>query len=113
MAMRYIVIPQALRVIIPPTGNEYISMLKTTSLLFAIAVPEVFATGSSFYSSDFRYFEVLTVVSIWYLLLTSVLTAVQRRLERRFGEGRMNVGRVNEGVFGRLLRVGMPSAERR
>ena len=83
-AMRRIVMPQALRVIIPPTGNQFIAMLKTTSLLFAIAVPEIFATGTGIYGRNFKYFEVLAVVSIWYLLLTGLLTLIQKVIERRF-----------------------------
>jgi polar amino acid transport system permease protein len=83
-AMRCIVMPQALRVIIPPTGNQFIAMLKTTSLLFAIAVPEIFATGTDIYGRNFKYFEVLAVVSIWYLLLTGLLTLIQKGIERRF-----------------------------
>jgi len=86
-ALRRIVLPQALKVIIPPTGNQFIAMLKTTSLLFAIAVPEIFSTGTNIYSQNFKYFEVLAVVSIWYLLLTALLTALQKALERRFGVG--------------------------
>ncbi len=84
MAMRRIVMPQALKVIFPPTGNQFIAMLKTTSLLFAIAVPEIFSTGTNIYSQDFKYFEVLFVVSIWYLVLTALLTALQKVIERRF-----------------------------
>jgi His/Glu/Gln/Arg/opine family amino acid ABC transporter permease subunit len=83
-AMRRIVIPQALKVVIPPTGNQFIAMLKTTSLLFAIAVPEIFSTGTNIYSQNFKYFEVLFVVSIWYLALTALLTGLQKMIERRF-----------------------------
>ena len=83
-ALRRIVLPQALAVIIPPTGNQFIAMLKTTSLLFAIAVPEIFSTGTNIYSQNFRYFEVLLVVSLWYLVLTALLTALQKIVERRF-----------------------------
>ena len=104
--MRHIVIPQALRVIIPPTANEYIGMLKATSLLFAIAVPEIFSTGSNFYSSNFRYFEALSVVAIWYLILSSILTYVQGWLERRFGVGRMNAGRARPRVLSRMFAFG-------
>ncbi len=86
-AMRRIVMPQALRVIIPPTGNQFIAMLKTTSLLFAIAVPEIFATGTDIYGRNFKYFEVLSVVSIWYLALTGLLTLIQKAVERRFHVG--------------------------
>ena len=85
-AMRRIVLPQALRVIIPPTGNQFIAMLKTTSLLFAIAVPEIFSTGTNIYSQNFKYFEVLLVVSLWYLALTAILTALQKLIERRFSQ---------------------------
>jgi len=85
-AMRRIVLPQALKVIIPPTGNQFIAMLKTTSLLFAIAVPEIFSTGTNIYSQNFKYFEVLLVVSIWYLVLTAILTALQKMIERRFSQ---------------------------
>jgi len=83
-AMRRIVLPQALKVIIPPTGNQFIAMLKTTSLFFAIAVPEIFSTGTNIYSQNFKYFEVLFVVSIWYLALTALLTGLQKIIERRF-----------------------------
>src|SRR5579863_7101810 len=86
-AMRRIVLPQALKVIIPPTGNQFIAMLKTTSLLFAIAVPEIFATGTGIYGRNFKYFEVLSVVSIWYLALTGLLTLIQKAVERRFHVG--------------------------
>jgi len=103
LAMRRIVIPQAIRIILPPTGNQFIGMLKTTSLLFTIAVPEIYATGVNLYSTNFRYFEVLSVVSIWYLLLTSVLTFVQRRLERRFGYDRMTAGSSGDGMLRRVF----------
>jgi polar amino acid transport system permease protein len=59
-------------------------VMKTTSLLFAIAVPEIFSTGTNIYSQNFKYFEVLFVVSIWYLALTALLTALQKFIERRF-----------------------------
>ncbi|MGH7903966.1 MAG: amino acid ABC transporter permease [Candidatus Dormibacteraceae bacterium] len=104
--MRRIVVPQALQVIIPPTGNEYISMLKTTSLLYIIAIPELFATAASLYSSDFRYFEALSVVSMWYLFLTSILSMVQRRLEDRYGAGRMDFARDSRGSLSRMFGFG-------
>ena len=87
MAMRRIVIPQALRIIIPPTGNQFIAMLKTTSLLFVIAVPEIFAIGTDLYSHSFKYFEVLLVVSLWYLLLAALMTLIFKFLEQRFVAG--------------------------
>jgi len=112
LATRRIVVPQALRVIFPPTGNQFIGMLKTTSLLFTIAVPEIFATGTELYSVNFRYFEVLSVVAIWYLGLTTILTQAQRALERRLGVERANLGRAREGVLARLLGFGAPKGGR-
>jgi polar amino acid transport system permease protein len=85
--MRRIVLPQAMRVIIPPTGNETISMLKTTSLAFVASVPELFTRSHQIASSNFRVVELLFVASLWYLALTSVLTVGQYYLERYFARG--------------------------
>ena len=96
LALRRIVLPQALRAIIPPTGNQFIAMLKTTSLLFTIAVPEIFATGTDIYSQNFKYFEILCVISVWYLLLTGLFTLVQQAVERRYVAVRSSRGRVTQ-----------------
>lgn len=86
--MRRIVLPQAMRVIIPPTGNETISMLKTTSLVVVIgSVPDVFTRSQQIASSNFAVVELLTVASIWYLILTSILTVGQYYIERYFAKG--------------------------
>ncbi len=85
--MRRIVLPQAMRVIIPPTGNETISMLKTTSLAFVASVPELFTRAHQVASSNFAVVELLFVASIWYLVLTSVLTVGQYYLERYYAKG--------------------------
>jgi polar amino acid transport system permease protein len=85
--MHRIVLPQAMRVIIPPTGNETISMLKTTSLAFVASVPELFTRADQIANSNFRYVELLFVASFWYLLMTSVLTVGQFYLERYFARG--------------------------
>jgi polar amino acid transport system permease protein len=106
--LTHIVMPQALRIIIPPTSNQFISMLKMTSLLFTIAVPEIFATGSGFFSSDFRYFEVLSVVSIWYLVLTTGLTVVQGMLERKLGVHSFYLGSARGGVIKRMFGFAAP-----
>ncbi len=84
---RRIVLPQAMRVILPPTGNETISMLKTTSLAFVASVPELFTRADQIASSTFEVVELLFVASIWYLFLTSILTAGQYYLERYFARG--------------------------
>lgn len=84
---RRVLLPQAMRVIIPPMGNELISMLKNTSLLSVIAVMELYTQASVISSANLRQVELLIVVSVWYLLMTSVLSIPQYYLERRFGRG--------------------------
>jgi polar amino acid transport system permease protein len=85
--MRRIVLPQAMRVIIPPTGNETISMLKTSSLVSVIAYAELLYSVQLIYSVNFKQIPLLLVASIWYLIFTSVLTVGQYYIERRFGRG--------------------------
>ncbi|MDH6145717.1 MULTISPECIES: amino acid ABC transporter permease [Kitasatospora] len=85
--MRRIVLPQAMRVIIPPTGNETISMLKTTSLVTVISLEELFRAGQNIYSHNFKNIPLLVVVSIWYLFLTSILTIGQYYVERYYARG--------------------------
>jgi polar amino acid transport system permease protein len=85
--MRRIVLPQAMRVIIPPTGNETISMLKTTSLVSVIAYAELLYASQLIYSQNYRTIQLLIVASIWYLVLTTILSTGQYYLERRFGRG--------------------------
>jgi polar amino acid transport system permease protein len=82
-----VVLPQAMRVIIPPMGNETISMLKNTSLLSVIAVLELYTVATQISSQNLRQVELLVVVSCWYLFLTSVLSVPQYYLERHFGRG--------------------------
>jgi polar amino acid transport system permease protein len=87
LTMRRIVLPQAMRVIIPPTGNETISMLKTTSLATVIGVAELLGTAQIIYARTFQTIALLIVASLWYLFLTSILTVGQYYLERRFKRG--------------------------
>jgi len=84
---RRIVLPQAMRVIIPPTGNETISMLKTTSLVSAIALNELLLSAENIYSVNFKPIQLLTVACIWYAAMTSVLYVGQFYLERRYARG--------------------------
>ncbi|WP_125098223.1 amino acid ABC transporter permease [Leucobacter chromiireducens] len=84
---RRVLLPQAMRVIIPPMGNELISMLKSTSLLSVIAVLELYTQASIISSANLKQVELLLVVSAWYLFMTSVLSIPQYYLERRFGRG--------------------------
>jgi polar amino acid transport system permease protein len=85
--MRRIVLPQAMRVIIPPTGNETISMLKTTSLVSVIATQELLYSSQLIYAVNYRQIPLLLVASIWYLAVTSVLSIGQYYIERHFGRG--------------------------
>jgi polar amino acid transport system permease protein len=85
--MRRIVLPQAMRVILPPTGNEFISMLKNTSLAQVIAYAELYFVAEDIASVNFDVPQLLIVISIWYLALTSVAYVGQYFLERKVGEG--------------------------
>jgi polar amino acid transport system permease protein len=89
LTMQRIVLPQAMRVIVPPTGNETISMLKTTSLVSVIALspPELLYASQLIYSVNYRTIQLLIVASLWYLIMTTVLTIGQFYLERHFGRG--------------------------
>ena len=93
LAMRKIVLPQAMRVIIPPTGNQTISMLKTSSLVSVLAIPELLYSAQIIYARTFETIPLLIVVSVWYLLLTSLLTIAQGWIERRFSPDRDPVRR--------------------
>lgn len=83
--MRLIIFPQAMKVIIPPAGNESISLLKTTSLVSTIAVGDVLYAAQSIYSRTFETMPLLIVVAFWYLAVVSVMTVLQRYLEAYFG----------------------------
>lgn len=87
LAFRRIVLPQALRVIVPPTGNETINMLKYTSLVSVIALPELLYSAQLIASKNFQIIPLLLVATIWYLVLTSILSFVQGRIEARLGRG--------------------------
>lgn len=85
--MQRIVLPQAMRVIVPPTGNETITMLKMTSIVSVIAMSELLYSAQAIYSQTYQTIPLLVVVSIWYLAVTTILTAGQTVLERRFSRG--------------------------
>ncbi len=85
-SMRLVVLPQAARFVIPPLGNEFNSMLKNTSLVSVIGVQELLLSTNTLVSATFRVFELLLVVAIYYLLLTTAWGVVQSRIERYFGK---------------------------
>jgi polar amino acid transport system permease protein len=86
-AMRRVILPQALRVILPPTGNEFIAMLKNSSLCFAIALVELLNAARSVYSANFKFMELLVVASFWYLVMTTAFSLMQAELESRLAVG--------------------------
>jgi polar amino acid transport system permease protein len=105
-AMRRIVLPQAARVIVPPLGNEFNNMLKTTSLLVIISVPELYVTFSRKNASGptvFHPFELFIAAAIWYLLLTSLWGLLQARVERRLARGTAVATEAGPSVRERLL----------
>ena len=87
LTMRRVILPQAMRVIIPPTGNEFINMLKTSSLAGVITYGELFQKAQVIYSAKLNNIELLFTISVWYLFLTSVASAIQYYIERRYARG--------------------------
>lgn len=85
--IRRIVLPQAMRIIIPPTGNQLIGMLKTTSLVSVIAMQELLYSAQLIYTTNFQTIPLLIVASIWYLVMTTVLSIGQHYLEKHFAKG--------------------------
>jgi polar amino acid transport system permease protein len=102
--LRRIVLPQAMRVIIPPTGNETISMLKTTSLVTVIAVSDLFTVTGQIASSNLQQVPMLVLASLWYLIFTSVLSIGQYYIEKRYSRGSLRTSRGNP--FRNLLAFG-------
>ena len=124
LTMRRIILPQAMRVIIPPTGNETISMLKTSSLASVITVTELLYAVQLIYSVNFQTIPLLIVASLWYLIATSVLTVGQYYIERHYSRGsarelpptplqrlRKNLFTFHSGLP--MPRAELPSGERR
>jgi ABC-type amino acid transport system permease subunit len=82
-AMRYVILPQAFRVILPPLGNDFIALLKDSSLISVIALPELLQRGRLWISRTFRAFEGYNSVALLYLIMTLVLSMLVRFIERR------------------------------
>jgi polar amino acid transport system permease protein len=81
LVMRWVVLPQALRIVIPPIGNQFIGMLKLSALISVIGVNELLLTADQAASSNFRYFEALAAAASYYLLMTTLFMLVQNRIE--------------------------------
>ncbi|MGB4135499.1 MAG: amino acid ABC transporter permease [Microbacterium sp.] len=84
---RRIILPQAMRIIVPATGNQFIGMLKTTSLVLVIALPELLTTIQGIYSRNLLQIPLLTVACFWYLIATGVLSLIQHFVERHYAKG--------------------------
>ncbi len=102
LGMRRIVLPQAARVIVPPLGNEFNNMLKTTSLLVVLSVTELYVTFEQLNASGptvFHPFELFLACAVWFLLLTTIWGLVQGRIEKRLAAG--TAGTTGSGGAGR------------
>jgi polar amino acid transport system permease protein len=86
-ALRRVILPQAMRVIVPPIGNELISMVKLTSLASVIQYAEMLHSAENIYYANARVIELLMVAAVWYLVIVTVLSLLQSRVELRFARG--------------------------
>jgi polar amino acid transport system permease protein len=100
-AMRWVIVPQALRIMVPPLGNSFNGLMKSTSILSVIGVSEMFLVTQSISAATFRTFEIFAVVAIYYLVLTTVWTVIQAWIEGRLN--RMVGIDATPSVVGRLF----------
>ena len=91
LAMRRIILPQALRVIVPPAGNQFISLLKATSLVSVIAGGDLLTAAENIASANLHTVELMLVATFWYLVLTTITSVAQHFAERRLGRGMLGV----------------------
>ena len=107
--MRHVVLPQALRIIVPPIGNQFIGMLKLSALVSVIAVNDLLLVANQIASADFRYLEALSAAGIYYLAMTTLLMLGQSLLERalrRRGRGAGGRVRLSQRLLGFLADAG-------
>lgn len=95
--MAYVVLPQALRIVIPPIGNQFIGMLKLSALVSVIAVEDLLLVANQTASRNFRYLEALTAAGIYYLVLTTVFMLIQARIES-WAKGRRRARETNPRI---------------
>jgi polar amino acid transport system permease protein len=87
LSLRRIILPQAMRVVVPPLGNEFIALLKITSLASIIGFSDILRNAQDIYYTNAKVIELLMVAAFWYLVVVSVLSGFQAMLENRFGRG--------------------------
>ena len=110
--MRWIIVPQSLRVMVPPLGNSFNGMMKTTSVLSVIGVSEMFLVAQSISSATFHTFEIFIVAAIYYLALTTIWTFIQANIENRLARqlGIEQRVRITQRLLG-ARRASTPTAE--
>lgn len=113
LMFRRIILRQALRIIVPPTGNQFIGMLKGTSLVSVIALPELLYTAQIIYSANFQTIPLLVTASIWYLVVTTVLSVGQMFIEKYYGRGSVTSQRSNGGPLRSIYQVVVSLGNRR
>jgi polar amino acid transport system permease protein len=113
LVLKRVVLPQALRVIIPPTGNQFISLLKTSSLVSVIAAGDLLTQSTRIYNENFRILELLVVASLWYLVLTTLANIAQYYIERRYSRGFVEHKRNRIWGLVRAVRFFLPSGNGR
>ena len=110
-ALRRIIIPQAMRSIVPPTGNQLISMIKATSLVSVIAMADLLYSVQAVYNRTFEVIPMLMVAVIWYLFITSILNVGQGFIERYYGRGERgsSTARKQDKVAAAALSAAVPA----
>ncbi|MBU6495511.1 MAG: amino acid ABC transporter permease [Acidobacteria bacterium] len=96
-AMRRVILPQAMRVIIPPTGNDFINMLKGTSLASVVGFHELILSSTDIYSANFRIMETLMAAALWYMVLVSLASIGQYFIEKKFATDRSDPSSMSMG----------------
>jgi len=86
-ALRRIILPQAMRIVVPPLGNEFIGLVKMTALASIIGFGDIVRSAQDIYYSNAKVIELLMVPTFWFLVVVTILTVFQRMLEKRFGRG--------------------------
>lgn len=91
LMMRRIVLPQAMRAIVPPLTNQFVNVVKTTSIVSVISMPELLYSAQIIYARTYETIPLLLVVTFWYLVLTALLTVAQHYVEQHFNRGRAGI----------------------
>jgi polar amino acid transport system permease protein len=102
-SFRLVILPQAMRIIIPPTGNELIGMLKYTALASVISYNELLGTATQITGQNAKTIELLLVISFWYVVCTTALSVVQYFVERHYARGFGRGASIRKGRSNRTI----------